>query len=299
MPWIESLDYLNLNTLRRYPLREGVSSKSVEGLFEIPDSFIADFSISASNDVTKRYYISRVYNKVFSAVIEISEHSTDTPKVVGNFDVDFNEHKLNTTYFLTPVNDFVGASGKLTVAYVEGLQTQPSGNHTFTVEATEFEARTVIPGTAGVVRIKFTDSVGNSRSLTGDVAIQARTNSRFTFDSLGNRVILDVGDGLGLNKLCDTGPCIKRINGVTPDPLTGNFSLVGSDCLTVSSPTSYTLQLDDTCCSPCSGCDDLAELTSRLTGLETKFIELKNFYTSSNGQLVSYLTTVNSNCSCD
>lgn len=298
MPWIDSLDYLNLNTLRRYPLRENSSARSVEGLFEVPDNFIADFSLSASNDVTKRYFISRVYNKVFSAVIEISEHGA-TPKVVGNFEIDFNSHQLNDTYYLDPVDDFAGASGRITVAYVQSLQTQPSGNHTFTLEATEFEPRTIVPGTGGVVRIKFLDAAGNTQSLTGDVTIQARTNSRFSFDSLGNRVILDVGDNLGLNKLCDTGPCIKRINGVTPDPLTGNLSLIGSECLNISSPASYTLQLDDTCCTPCSGCDDLAELTTRLTGLENKFIELKNFYASANGQLVSYLTTVNANCSCE
>ena len=297
MPWIDSLDYLNLNTLRRYPLRENSTVRSTDGLFEIPDNFISEFSLAASDDVTKRYYISRIYNKVFSAVIEISEHGA-SPKVVGSVDIDFNGHQINDTYFLTPLNDFVGAAGKITIGYTDALQVQPSGNYNFTLAATEFETKTIIPGTSGVVRIKFTDSEGNSNSLTGDVIIQARTNSRFTFDSLNNRVILDVGDNLSLNKICEQGPCIKRINGVTPDPATGNVSLIGSECLKITSPANYTLQLDDNCCTPCSGCDDLAELTSRLTGLENKFIELENFYTTANGQLVNYLTTINSNCSC-
>jgi hypothetical protein len=299
MPWIDSLDYLNLNSLRRYPLREGVSAASTDGNFKIPDNFISDFSLAASNDVTKRYYISRIYNKVFSALIEISEYAVGAPRIVGSFDLDFNLHELNTTYFLTPVNDFVGSSGKITIAYVEDLRTQPSGVHFFDFISSEFEPRTIIPGTPGVTRIKFTDSIGVSQSLTGDVLIQARTNSRFTFESLTNRVILDVGDNLGLNKECNVGPCIKRINGVTPDPTTGNLSLLGTECLSVSSPSSYTLMLDDNCCTPCSGCDELSELTQRLTGLETKFIEVKNFYTAANGQLLNYLNTINSNCSCD
>jgi hypothetical protein len=298
MPWIDSLDYLNLNSLRRYPLRENSTVTSNGAVFQIPDNLIVDFSLSASNDITKRYYISRVYNKIFSAVIEVSEHAT-TPVVVGTFDIDFNEHSLNDTYFMSPSEDFAGAAGKITIGYVDLLRTQVSGDHRFSLEAAEFEARTIIPGTAGVVRIKFTDVDNNTQSLTGDVVMQARSNCRFTFDSLNNRVIFDVGDDLGLNKICDTGPCIKRINGVTPDPVNGNFSLVGTECLKLSSPSSYTLQFDDTCCTPCSGCDDLAELTGRLTGLENKFIEMKNFYTSANGQLMNYLTTVNSNCSCN
>ena len=298
MPCIDSLDYLNLNSLRRYPLREGTSARSADGLFEIPDTLIVEFSLAASNDVSKRYYISKFFNKIFSATVEVSEISNTPDLVVGSFDIDFNKHKVNDTYYLTAVNDYVGARGRITIGVVEDLRTQPAGNFTFSSEATEFEPKTIVPGLAGVTRIKYIDSETNTRSLTGDVIMQARNNMRFQYNVNENRVVMDVADNLGLNKNCEITNCIKRINGVGPDPETGNISLLGVDCLNVTSGAPYTLELEDSCCTPCSGCDDLSELTTRLTSLENKFIELKNFYTTINGQITNYLTTVNSNCEC-
>jgi len=298
MPWIESLDYLNLNSLRRYPLREGTSSRSTDGLFELPDTLIVEFSLAASNDVSKRYYVSKVFNKIFSIAIEISEVSETPELVVGSFDIDLNNHEINDTYFLTAVNNYVGARGRVTIGNPDDLRNQPSGNFSFLPEATELEPKTIVPGLAGVTRIKYIDAEANTRSLTGDVIMQARNNMRFQFESDENRVVMDVADNLGLNKNCEVTSCVRRINGVGPDPETGNISLIGVDCLNITSSFPYTLELEDSCCTPCSGCDDLSELTTRLTSLENKFIELKNFYTTINGQLTNYLTTVNSNCEC-
>lgn len=298
MPWIDSLDYLNLNSLRRYPLREGTSARSIDELFEIPDTLIVEFSLAASNDVSKRYYISKFFNRIFSVTIEVSEISEIPDLVVGSFDIDLNTHKVNDTYYLIATNDYVGARGRLTLGSTEDLKNQPAGNFIFLPEATEFEPKTIVPGLAGVTRIKYIDSESNTRSLTGDVIMQARNNMRFQYEIDENRVVMDVGDNLGLNKTCEVTNCIKRINGVGPDPETGNISLLGIDCLNISSTAPYTLELDDSCCTPCSGCEDLSELTTRLTSLENKFIELKNFYTTINGQLTNYLTTVNSNCEC-
>jgi hypothetical protein len=295
MPWIDSLDYLNLNSLRRYPLREGSSAQSDDGVFDIPDSFIVEFSLSASNDITKRYYLSRIFNKGSSAILEVSDFSG---VVVGTFDVDFNNHEINDTYYLIGTGDYAGARGRITLGNLADFQRKSVGNFTFSSTSTEFEPKTIVPGTYGVTRIKYIDPEGRARSLSGDVVMNARSNMRFTFDTLAQKVTMDVGDNLGLNKLCTTGDCVKRINGVTPDPTTGNLTLVGLDCLKVASPAAYTLELADSCCTPCSGCSDLSELTTRLTSLENKFIELKNYYTTINGQLVNYLTTVNSNCSC-
>ena len=109
---------------------------------------------------------------------------------------------------------------------------------------------------------------------------------------------MDAGDNLGLNKECAVTTCVKSINGVAPDPATGNISFLGIDCLKVYSSAQYTIDLEDTCCTPCSGCNDLEELTSRLTSLENKFLDLKGSYNNVNAQLTNYLSTINSNCAC-
>ncbi len=295
MAWLDSLDYLNLNSLRRYPIREGSTVTSEDSLFELPDTFVVEFTLSASNDITRRFFISKIFNKGSSAVLEISDFSG---VVVGVFDINFQTHNLNDTYYLSGVGTYTGAAGRITIGSLEAFKRQPVGNFTFASSSTEFEPRTIVPGVSGVTRISFIDSEGNSRTLSGDVQVNARSNTRFSFAEGVQKVTMDVGDNLGLNKLCDTGNCIKKINGVTPDPVTGNLTLLGLDCLKLSSSAAYTLELQDSCCTPCSGCSDLSELTTRLTSLENKFIELKGYYTMINGQLVNYLSTVNSSCAC-
>lgn len=295
MPFIESLDYLNLNTLRNYPIREALSKVDTTGAFAIPDDFIADFTISATSDVTARFYISRILNKLTSALIEVSDSAGTA---AGTFTVDFASHTLYKDYYMVTAGSYAGANGKITIAYLDSLKRQPAGSFLFTLQTAEFEPRTVIPTVNGVSRITFVDSNGNSQTLTGDVKVLARSNLRFTFDSGTNTVTVDGGDGLGLSKKCTTTNCVERINGVVPDPADGNISLLGVDCTTISNSAAYTLSISDHCCTPCSGCDDLAELTTRLTTLESKFIDLKGYYSVIGAQLTTYLATVNANCAC-
>jgi len=293
MPWIDSLDWSALNSLRRYPIREGLSAISSDGYFSLPDTLLVDFSLSASSDVTERFYISAIFNKLSSLVVEISDYSD---VVVGTFEIIANTHTLNKDYYLNATDDYAGANGKLTVGILTDLSSQPSGSFKFLPEATEFEPRTIIPGIRGIDRIKFVDAVNGQHSLTGNVTLTSRRNLRFSYEA--GTVLLDVGDGLGLNKQCAFTNCVKTINGVAPDPSNGNISLLGIKCLTIQSPAQYTIDMTDTCCTPCAGCTDLEELTTRLTSLENKFLDLKTGYSSVNSQLNTYLSTINSSCAC-
>lgn len=295
MPWIDSLDWSSLNAIRRYPLREGSSALSTDGFFSIPDDLIVDFTLTASSDITKRFYISRIFNKLSSVVIDISDNND---VVVGTFTIASSSHNRDSDYYMVTTNNYVGANGKMTVGTLDSLLRQPAGNFSFTLGSAELEPRTIIPGIKGIDRIKFSDVLNGDFSMTGDVTITARNNMLFEYDPTRSTVLVDAGDDLGLNKECDTPNCVKSINGVRPNPSDGNITLVGIDCIRVSSSAQYTLDLEDTCCTPCSGCDDLANLTTRVTTLENKFLELKNFYNSANAQITTYLATVNSNCSC-
>jgi hypothetical protein len=295
MPWVDSLDWTSLNALRRYPLREGCSALSTDESFDIPDTFIVDFTLSATSAVERRFHISKIFNKLTAAIVEISD---DLGNIAGTFEISAAAQNGNTDvdYYMNATDLYVGANGKMTVGTLSDLAYRPSGIFQFTLTATEFEPRTVIPGLRGVDRLVFIDSASGQYSLTGDVTITSRNNLRFSYAT--NKVILDAGDNLGLNKQCAISTCIKSINGVVPDPATGNVSLIGTNCLTVSSPSQYTLNLEDSCCTPCSGCNDLEELTTRLTSLENKFLDLRSSYSNVNNQLTTYLSTINSNCAC-
>lgn len=293
MPWVESLDWSVLNSLRRYPIREGASVQSTDGYFSIPDALIVDFSLSASNDVTKRFYVSSIYSKLSSLTVQISDFSG---VVVGSFDITTNTHELNKDYYLNATDDYVGAAGRLTIGDLSALSSQPAGLFNFLSSATELEPRTITPGLQGVSRIKFIDAAEGQHSLSGDVTLISRKNLKFSY--VDDIVLLDVGDGLGLNAVCETTPCVKTLNGVSPDPTTGNISLLGLNCLSIVNSAQYTLSMEDTCCTPCAGCTDLEELTTRLTSLENRFLDLKNTYNAVNSHLNSYLSTVNASCAC-
>jgi len=296
MPWIESLDWTSLNSLRRYPLRQGTSAQSVDGLFSLPDSLIVDFSLTATSVVTRRFYIARILNRLSSIILEVRDNFTD---VVGTVEIQNATHTQDKDYYLTPTSAYIGATGRFTIGKLDDLAYQPAGSFEFSLSATEFEPRTIVPGLQGVDRIEFLDSRNGSFSLTGDVKIAARNNLTFVYSGVNdfNRVFIDVGDGLGLNKTCVTTTPVRSINGVEPDE-NGNISLLGTDCVKITSTEAGTLSLTDTCCTPCSGCNDLEELTTRLTGLESKFISLKGSYNDVNRQLNMYLSTVNASCAC-
>ena len=293
MPWIESLDWTTLNSLRRYPVREGLSASSTDGLFNLPDTLIVDFTLCATSDVSARFYISKIFNKLSSVSIEISDYSD---VVVGAFQIQKDTHEQDNDYYLTTTSSYSGANGKITIGSLEDLATQPAGLFVFDKTATEFEPRTIIPGRVGLSRMTFVDASNGEYSMTGTVTLASRNNLLFSYPG-GETVILDAGDNLGLSKICSSATPVQSINGVIPDA-DGNINFIGLNCLKVSNSSQFTLDISDTCCTPCSGCEDLETLTTRLTSLENKFLDLKSSYNNVNAQLSTYLSTINSNCAC-
>lgn len=295
MPWIDSLDWSSLNSLRRYPLREGVSSASEDGYFNIPDTLIVDLTLCATSAVVDRFYISKIFNKLSSVDIEISKY--DDAAVVGSITVNKTTHIEDRDYYLTPTALFAGANCKITIGTLRDLETQPPGLFTFKNTNTELEPRTVIPGMIGLSRLAFVDSSNGEYSATGTVTLVSRSNLLFSYEAGAAEVILDAGDNLGLSKKCTDYIPIQSINGVLPDNK-GNINLLGIDCVKVASSTQYTLDITDTCCTPCAGCEELEVLTAGLTSLENKFLDLKGAFSNANLQLSTFVTTLNSNCAC-
>jgi hypothetical protein len=272
-----------------------MSATSTDGLFSIPDTLIVDLTLCATSTVTDRFYISKIFNKLSSVSIEISKY--DNAAIVGSITIDKDTHTEDQDYYITPTTNYAGTNGKITIGTLNDLSTQPVGLFSFANTATEFEPRTIIPGRIGLSRLAFVDASNGEYSMTGTVTLASRSNLLFSYIPGASTVILDAGDNLGLSKKCTDYVPIQSINGVLPD-FTGNINLIGIDCMKVSNSAQYTLDITDTCCTPCSGCSDLETLTTRLTSLENKFLDLKGSYASANAQLTTYISTVNSNCAC-
>lgn len=290
-----NLDYLNLNSLRAYPIKETVSRQDTLGVFTIPNDFIVDLEIAASNDPSLFGYVSRISNLSDFIGVEISDNSNT---LIGTFVIDAGAHTRFKRYQLVPTSDYVRATGSITIDSLDSLHDQPDGSFTFTLANAELEMRTFIPGQKGINRIKFINASGSSFYKTGDVTIIARSNVRFKSGDDG-AVIIDVGDGLGLNTSCaPEKACIQTINGIPPDE-SHNFTLDFSDCAQLTPiPANTGLLLEDNCCRPCVGCNDIETLTNRLMGAENLLLQLRDYYQSLNTLYQEFKTTVTYTCAC-
>lgn len=296
MPFVDNLEYENLNSLRSYPIRDGLSKTDNSGIFTIPNDFIVDIQIAATGQASARFYISQIINEINQFVISVSDSSNI---VVGTFIIPTAGFVQNSTYVLQTISGaYASANGNITINSLTSSLNQPAGLFDFTISATELLPRVITVSIEAVNAISFTDINGTLQTLTNIVNIEARNNLRYSFDSFNSILILDAGNGLGLNTTCTTATCIQSINGVTPDPDTGNISFIGLGCSTVSATTPATLTLEDTCCTPCTGCEDLSVLTQRVNQLENSFNNLTSFYQNLNSEANSFFNTVNANCVC-
>lgn len=293
---IDNLDFLNLNSLRNYPIREGLSRISIDGGMTIPNDLIVELQLAATYDPSRRFYISKLSNFDTEITVQVSDYSG---VIAGVFVIDVATHTDYKEYYLTPTDAYVGATGIMTVFSLQNIQQTPTGNFIFVPETTEFEARTSIPALKGINRLIFKTAAGKTFAATGDIEILARTNVRFSQEPLTGMVIVDAAEGIGLNTDCGSlYPCIKTINGISPDS-EGNFTLDFSDCASLTPiPAGTGLLLEDVCCKPCQGCSDIAELTTRLSSLESQLLSLRNYYEGLNNLFAQYKTTVDFVCDC-
>lgn len=278
MPNVENLDFLNANTVRNFPIREGLSRLDTSAAFAIPEDFLVDLILSVSSDPAVRVYISRIVNMPDEIEVEFSLYGTTNQ--IGVVSLAPNAHNRYDTYYMVPSSLYAAATGKMVVGEVTTITTLPYGTFTFDQAATEVEARTVVPGLATVSRFVFRNADGTSFSVTGNVTLVAQANTKFRFIN-STTVAIDAGDGLGLNAPCeDDRPCLKTINNIPPD-VSGNFTLTTSDCARFTNLASGTLKglnLADSCCKPCLSCNEIGDLTQRLTQLESDLIALRTHY---------------------
>jgi len=201
---------------------------------------------------------------------------------VGVFNIPTSNVR-NTTVYLSAGSGFAGAVGKLVVGSIDSILDGPSGEFQFDVTSAEFESPCFYTSVSGVSRLVFTDASGVTSSYTGNVVLNAGRNVGFVVVD-GSTVILNAGEGLGLNTVCQTvTPVITTINGIAPD-VDGNFNFDTTDCASLEAITNG-IQLINTCCKPCNSCTEVSELISRIKIVEDNLLALRSTY---QGMLTEY-----------
>lgn len=267
-----TLDWLNSNSVRNYPIKDGLGRVSDNGLFTIPNNLIVDLSLCSSQaGDSPTLYVSRISVSNVSLLIEVSVAGYG---VFGTFQTNLPFNDYNIDVVLTAGVAFPTATGVITLGSSDDLQSLPSGDFTFSATNTALLMRVFSPAVAGVSWISFNDTKGNSIKKTGYVRI--RGNNNLQFREVAGVVYLDAGEGLGLNKICADIPTpILTINGVGPDD-NGNFTLINGNCISIDDEQ-YGLLLANPCGQTCLGCDAIDTLTTQTNSLEAGILDLRAF----------------------
>lgn len=286
------LDFLNQNSMRSFPLKDGALRLSIDQLMTIPNSFIVDFKLCAVCSTSATFYVSKISN--FSDIIGV-EISDNSNVVVGSFAVTVANHVNNQDYWLTPSSSYSGAIGRITIGALDDMKASPAGTFHFNASQTTFEMSTIVPGVQQISRLTLMDALDNSFTLTGNVTLKANSNVRFRLND--TTIIVDAGENLGLNKQCsELGEPIRTINGISPTSL-GEFTLVSADCASFEEIDNG-LILRDTCSKPCQGCTELSTLTERSIVVESEMLRVRDAVDNMQNSLNQLATLINYSCEC-
>ena len=289
-----NLDWLNLNSLRNYPIKDDLGRVSVDGLFVIPNTLIVDMALCSSQlGNTPNLFISGITCSSNSITVEISASGSG---VFGTFQTSLPLSSYNTDVALTPGSNFPSATGIITFGSSDDLEGLPYGDFEFTIDQTALLMRVFSPNSPGLSWISFSDTKGNNSVYTGYVKLVGNSNIQFRNNS--GIIYIDAGEGLGLNKTCASTPQpIFTINGVSPDD-SGNFTLIADTCVQIEEAQAGVL-ISNPCGDPCLGCSAITTLTTQVNELESSILGIKNFSNNLQNVItqVTNLLSVTTSCS--
>lgn len=284
-----SLEWLNHNSRRSYPLAQDATQLDQTGSIALPMTFLIDLSlsISAAMDVDSAgFHIGKI--SIFPQTIRVEVAYTNLTGVRFNVavaQIPRTGFVSNSTHRLRGVDAFSDAVGHVVVGKLDDLVVLGGGVFEFPLANARLEVDTIHPQIAGISSISIQDGDDLSPRYTGDIVFRPGRNMRITASRMDGytEFVFDAIDGEGTIAECvcsddvnaATSPPIRSISGVRPGP-DGNINLNGDACITVEGSTA-SINLKDVCSAPCCGCDSVAELKRSLNVLDSKVVTLESF----------------------
>ena len=278
MPKISNVGWLNSNTTRVYPFREG--STLSNGTVKLPKDFLVD-AILSGTDPSLRYRVN--YVEVISAgALQVGlMDSSGTFLGVVNLSVPLPTNYI--TQLFQPVEG-VTVRGRFVFGkganFVAGFNL---GRHLFGFSSAELEPSVLVPLANESPRVNTLSVVGQEEiQLTGDVKLEGGDGVSLTTQSITNSIRFDLSKQFALrcpedlNKYERCTNCIKYINGIAPRS-DGNFDILGTEFISVENDAANHRILvrfvgDVNCC--CTACNDVQELINRVNQVEANNLAL-------------------------
>lgn len=296
--------WLNTNSLRNYPLSQSATGVSSQTGFKLPDDLFVDMKLAVPyvfntlatasavfsfHPATFQILHIDVYPQGFVVTVGAT-NSTNFPFNIttvvavsepisfATFEPYSTVQLLGSTFTANSkaAYDFSGSYGVLTLGNISGLQGL-GGRISFSLAEGRLEASVVSFGPRRISGFKVASAGNLSPLLHGQITLTSGPNHNIAVTgsaTAGYVLNFNAIDGQGLADICpcsdvELGPCIRTINNVPPTTL-GNITLVGSDCISVTSEESTsTIDIADTCAKPGCGCNELQVLVADVEALTT------------------------------
>lgn len=283
---IINVEFLNQNSQRAYPLSDEAGKLDVTGTFTLPDSFLVElyFPVHAGVDVEpEKFFLRRVgvFATGFNIVLAYDD-GTSTPPLVASANIPRSAFSANESFALPGAGGFTDSVGKVVIGSLDEIDRQPSGVFTFDFDGGRLDTDVIRPQIRGLQSITLVNNSEKSDPIAGDVELIAGNNIRLTpvvVSGQDPQIVISAIEGEGLNEDCicdeELAPPIRTLNGVPPDT-SGNFTLLGNDCINIQ-PIANGLSLDDVCSAPCCGCEELEAVNSQIARFGDGFVTLQTF----------------------
>ena len=284
-----SLEWLNHNAQRRYPLADDAEAVDTTGLFKLPEDFIVelDLPIHAGLNVGPAGFFVRsvsAYASGYGLTIAYQSADASTTVNVATALIPRQGFTRNAVFALGGINDFVDTVGKIVIGRLENIDEQPPGFWEFTLDKARLDPDAVRPIIRGVSSIVVVSGDQRSVPLYGDIELVAGPNMRIVpVVQAGQDTVITFsaisGEGTIQDCVCEGDSAlstpITKINNVTPTN-SGDFTFVGNDCLQIESIPNG-IRIKDVCAQPCCGCVELERITTDLERFAAQATSVDNF----------------------
>ena len=296
------IGWLNANSLRNYPLSQLATGKSKDGSFTIPDTlfvdmklaipFLANSSTNAAAINPSKFYISsiKVYPQgfVFFIGCELNNQiAVSEPIGFANFS-EYSTVSIRgiskPTVGAGEAFDFGQTYGFAVLGKVEALAPLV-GTLEFDLAGARLESAVISYGPRRISGFRVFSDSSTSALLSGQITLKSGINHRMGVTGTaqsGYIVTMNGVNSTDFEDVCqcndvELGPCVKSINGVTPNA-DGRIDILGSDCIEVTGSedaSGSSIQIGDTCAKPCCGCNELNVLVADVTALTSQLALLQ------------------------
>lgn len=298
---VRSIEWINHNSQRAYPLAADATGKDTTGAFELPDEFLVglqmDVPWSASIQPAK-FFVRRILSQPGGFAITVGYAAVGGDIDVAEATIPRTGHTSGKSYFLYGKGVYAGERGRVTIGRLEAIDDQPGGDFTFDIDGGRLEVDCIRPLISGISSLQPQNGTELLSRLTGRLRIRGDRNIRLrveTEEDADPTIVIDAISGVGLTEdcVCDDGAGpIYTVSLVSPDSQ-GNLNVLGSECLEITAGQNA-LHLRNRCAESCCGSEELDLLRQQMelvlkstTTMETFMVNLEARVTNADLNLLS------------